>query len=90
MMQIERARAFYLPDGSYIKAETFGGGVNANETDDRHWKSLDLHLIRPDGQDILFCGIEYEDGIGLRTLLFDAEHDEPIHEQVVLKAEELK
>lgn len=90
MIQLEKARAFHLPDGSYIKAETFSGDANINEAGKRHWKSLDLHLVRPNGQDMLFCGIEYEDGIGLRTLLFDAEHDEPIHEQLVLKEEELK
>lgn len=81
-MKVEKAKMFHLPDGSYIRVET-------SESDAKHWRASDLHLILPDGRDILFCGIEYEDRLGLRVLLFDEEHEEPVHEQIVLKPEDV-
>lgn len=76
------AKAFCLPDGSYIKVETFGGDVNAHESDSRNWKAMDVNLIRPDGRDVLLCSVEYENQKGLRTLVYDDESDEPIYEHM--------
>ena len=90
MMQVDKARAFYLPDGSYIKVETFGGDVNAHEADSRNWKAMDVNLIRPDGRDVLLCSVEYEEQKGLRTLVYDDESGEPVFERLAGLAPEVK
>ena len=90
MMQVEKARAFYLPDGSYIKVETFGGDVKAYEKDDRHWQAMDVNLIRPDGRDVLLCSVEFEDKKGLRTLVYGDENGEPIYEHLAAFAPEVE
>lgn len=90
MMQVDKARAFYLPDGSYIKVETFGGDVNAHETDNRNWKAMDVNLIRPDGRDVLLCSVEYEGQKGLRTLVYDDESGEPVFERLAAFAPEVE
>lgn len=76
MMLIERAKALFLPDGSYIKAEAHGGDVGASEEDPRGWKSLDISLIRPSGKEEVLCALDYEDQAGLRVLVF-GEGEEP-------------
>lgn len=88
MMQIEKARAFYLPDGSYLKVETFGDENGGARIKENGWRSMDVRLIRPDGKDALICAVEYDREKGLRTLLFDEEHDEPIYERVALPPKE--
>jgi len=80
MMQIEKARAFNLPDGSYIKVETFDGSVNANKDDDRTWIAMDVNRIFPDGHDVLLCSVEWEDGKGLRTRVWGEENGDPFFE----------
>lgn len=80
MMQVEKARAFYLPDGSYIKVETFDGGVNANKDDNRAWMAMDVNRVYPDGHDVLLSSVEWEDGKGLRTRVYDDENGEPFFE----------
>ena len=82
-MEIDKAKAFRLPDGCYLKMQTSEGRVNANEKDDRNWRSLDVSLIRPSGIEEVLCCFDYEDQKGLRILVYDEEHEEPIFEHLV-------
>lgn len=73
-----KMKAFELPDGSFIRAESSGGSVGAHPGDSRTWQSLDVYLVRSDGVEDILCCVEFEDGQGLRTLVFDEKADEPI------------
>ena len=46
MLKVERAIAFTLPDGSYIKVETTGTGREGAEAGPDDWSALDVTLVR--------------------------------------------
>ena len=48
MLKVERAIAFTLPDGSYIKVETTGTGREGAEAGPDDWSALDVTLVRKD------------------------------------------
>ncbi|MBE6954497.1 MAG: hypothetical protein E7449_01120 [Ruminococcaceae bacterium] len=77
-MTVEKAKAFDLPDGAYVKVETCDGDVWAFQGDTRKWAALDVTLVRADGTEEVLCSIDYEDGRGLFTLVFDDTHETPI------------
>lgn len=83
MMQIERAKAFYLPDGSFIKAEVYEGKQKNGMSDPCGWKSLDITLIRPDGKDELLCCIDFDDQSGLKTRVYDRSSAKPEFEKYI-------
>lgn len=80
-MLVERAKAFYLPDGSYIKAEVYEGDVRCDGDDPRRWKSLDISLIHPDGKEEVLCCVDFEYQKGLRTIVYDGENADPVYEK---------
>lgn len=81
---------FALPDGSYFQAVSSSGEVGAHESDTRQWTAMDVHLIRPDGRDILLCSADYEKRKGLRILIHDEEHEEPVYEHLAFSAEDFE
>lgn len=78
MLKVERAIAFTLPDGSYIKVETTGTGREGAEAGPDDWSALDVTLVRKDESESLLCGIEYDTQKGLRTLVYDDKHENPV------------
>lgn len=82
-MEIDKAKAFHLPDGCYLKMQTSEGKVNANEKDERRWRSLDVSLVRSSGIEEVLCCFDYEDQKGLRILVYDDEHENPVFEHLV-------
>lgn len=79
MLEIESARAFTLPDGSFIRVSTSGGSVNAQSDDGRIWNSLDVTLVTPDGFSRVLCAVDFEDSRGLDVLVFDEEQADPVY-----------
>lgn len=55
MLKVERAIAFTLPDGSYIKVETTGTGREGAEAGPDDWSALDVTLVRKDESESLLC-----------------------------------
>lgn len=79
MMQVDKAKAFQLPNGAYIK-------VSSEEGVD--WKSLDVSLVGPCGKEQILCSVDYEKRNGLRTIVFDEEHEDPVYTRDVAFEEE--
>lgn len=73
MMHVGTIRAMTLPDGSYIEIEDYEGK-------DTPWRSVDITLVRADGKRELLNSIDFDDVHGLRTLIYDAVHCEPVKE----------
>lgn len=86
-MEVDKAKAFRLPDGSYIKMETSEGDVNASKRRERSWRTLDVSLVRPSGIEEVLCCFDYEGRKGLRVLVYDEEHEEPVFERLVRSGE---
>ena len=82
MLKIERAIAFTLPDGSYIKVETTGTGREGAEAGPDDWSALDVTLVRKDESESLLCSVEYDDLKGLRTLVYNDDSEKPIFTHV--------
>lgn len=78
MLKVERAIAFTLPDGSYIKVETTGTGREGAEAGPDDWSALDVTLVRKDESESLLCSVEYDDPKGLRTLVYNDDSEKPI------------
>lgn len=78
MLKVERAIAFTLPDGSYIKVETTGTGREGAEAGPDDWSALDVTLVRKDESESLLCSVEYDKQKGIRTLVYDDEHENPV------------
>ncbi len=70
MLMIDKARAYNLPDGSFLKIECGDG-----EKDGR--QSVDIAIVYPDGKEAVLCAVDYSDS-GLRTLVYSEEDEEPI------------
>lgn len=82
-MQIERAKAFCLPDGAFVKVELYEDDHAGNSKYPMSWKALDISLIGPDGHDEILCSIDLDDQKGLRTLVFDKDKAEPVFERYI-------
>lgn len=82
MLKVERAIAFTLPDGSYIKVETTGTGREGVEAGPDDWSALDVTLVRKDESESLLCSVEYDDPKGLRTLVYNDDSEKPIFTHV--------
>lgn len=70
MLTIDKARAYTLPDGSYLKIECGGGDKDG-------WKSVDIAIVYPDGQEAVLCAVDHSDK-GLRTFVYSEDDEEPI------------
>lgn len=70
MLTIDKAKAYTLPDGSYVKIECGGGDKDG-------WKSVDIALVYPDGQEAVLCAVDLSDE-GLRTFVYSEDDEEPI------------
>ena len=70
MLKVERAIAFTLPDGSYIKVETTGTGREGAEAGPDDWSALDVTLVRKDESESLLCSVEYDDPKGMQRVVF--------------------
>ena len=82
MLKVERAIAFTLPYGSYIKVETTGTGREGAEAGPDDWSALDVTLVRKDESESLLCSVEYDDPKGLRTLVYNDDSEKPIFTHV--------
>lgn len=78
MLKVEKAIAFTLLNGAFVRVETTGTGKEGVEAGPDDWNALDVKLIDRDGREQLLCSIEYEDMKGLRTLVYDDESAEPV------------
>ena len=70
MLTIDKAKAYTLPDGSYIKIECGGGDKDG-------WKSVDIARVYPDGREAVLCAVDLSDS-GLRTFVYSEDDEEPI------------
>lgn len=69
-----------LPDSSSIYACYTKGCVNAHEQDKRTWQSLDIQLRTTEDKLLnTLCSIDFEDGLGLQTTIYDpSEQESPV------------
>ena len=81
MLKVEKAIAFTLDDGSHIQIRTDGNGEEGRPMRREDWKALDVSLVTADGKEEVLCSVEYDGRIGLRTLVFDKEHRDPVFVQ---------
>lgn len=61
MLKVEKAIAFTLPNGAFVRVETTGTGKEGAEAGPDDWNALDVKLIDRGGREQLLCSIEYED-----------------------------
>lgn len=78
MLKVEKAIAFTLDDGSHIQISTDGNGKEGRPIGREEWKALDISLVSEDGKEEILCSVEYDGRLGLRTLVFDKEHRDPV------------
>lgn len=65
-METNKVRAVEMPDGSYIRVDDCGNFIDAS-------------VINKDGREDLLVSIDYDKDKGLRVLVYDSEHEEPIY-----------
>ena len=78
MLEVQKAIAMRLPDGSHIKIETFDGKYADGNNRNRPWMSIDISRVWPDKKEVLLASVDYDESKGLRTLVFDKTHADPI------------
>lgn len=71
MLTIDKAKAYTLPDGSYLKIECGGG-------EGQGWQSVDIALVTPDGKEAVLCAVDHSEKSGLRTFVYSEDDEEPI------------
>lgn len=86
MMEVQRAIAMRLPDGSHIKIQTYGSEDIDGKREDQTWMNLDISRVHADGKDELLVTVDYDETKGLRTLVFDKTQADPIY----IKEDEMK
>ena len=86
MMEVERAIAMRLPDGSHIKIETYGSEYVDGNSQNQTWMSLDITRVWPDEKQELLASVDFDETKGLRTLVFDSTQADPIY----IKEDEVK
>lgn len=86
MMEVQKAIAMRLPDGSHIQIETYGSEYIDGNDKHQSWSSLDISRIWPNEKNELLASIDFDDTKGLRTLVFDATQADPIY----IKEDEVK
>lgn len=65
-METNKVRAVEMPDGSYIRVDDCGSFIDAS-------------VITKDGKEELLVSIGYDADEGLRVLVYDAKHEEPVY-----------
>lgn len=78
MMEVQRAIAMRLPDGSHIKIETYGSEDVDGKRENQTWMNLDIARIHADGREELLATVDFDETKGLRTLVFDKTQADPI------------
>ena len=76
MLEIDSARAYSLPDGSYLKIRSSDGEIATGTP--RVWKSLDISIVLPSGFETVLCAVDYESGRGLDTIVYDKDGADPV------------
>lgn len=79
----DHSTAFQLPDGSSISILLKQGRVGRDAEDSRQWCSVDIVRDLPNqpSQSELLCSVDYEDALGLRTLVFSPDEESPVFTQ---------
>ena len=67
-----------LPNGDVLRIDINSGDVNREEGVGQVWESVDISLVHCDGARDLLCSVDYEDDIGLRSLVYAAGKDDPV------------
>lgn len=79
MMEVQRAIAMRLPDGSHIKVETYGSENVDGNSQNQTWMSLDISRVWPEQREELLASVNYDETKGLEIQVFDKTQADPIY-----------
>ena len=77
-MEIQKAIAMRLPDGSCICIANYGSAYIDGNEQKQNWMSVDISRVYPDKKEELLVCVDFDDTKGLRTLVFDDQQADPI------------
>lgn len=78
MMEMEKAVAMRLPDGSRICIASYDSSYIDGNEQNQKWKSIDISRVYPNKKEELLVSVDFDDTKGLRTLVFDDTQADPI------------
>lgn len=78
MMEMEKAVAMRLPDGSRICIASYDSNYIDGNEQNQKWKSIDISRVYPNKKEELLVSVDFDDTKGLRTLVFDDTQADPI------------
>lgn len=70
--------SFTLPNGVVIEAKLHSDGADNLRGE---WKSIDITATYPDGVVDVLCAVDWEDGRGTKSLVFEIGAGEPVYTQ---------
>ena len=78
MMEVKKAIAMRLPDGSQIVLDVFGSEDVDGKRENQSFMSLDISRVWPDVKDELLASVNYDETKGLEIQVFDKTQADPI------------
>ena len=78
MIEIQKAIVMRLPDGSYIQIARYDDNYIDGNEQTQKWMSVDISRVYPDKKEELLASVDFDNTMGLRTLVFDSAHEDPI------------
>lgn len=79
MIEVQKATAMRLPDGSCICISCYDSSYIDGNEESKNWASVDISRVHPNKKEELLVSVDFDDTKGLRTLVFDDTQADPIY-----------